>query len=393
MVSKKGFHRSIPFYFIVSKNIPSSDPQSPEHCLQLPPSIELGSVIVDENGKRFAQPSITYALRAAVCFAARTDDETMPPVESSIPLILRPRTREFPPTDTIDFPTEFKLQVTKPVRWSLFARHLGNLRVSMQEPRPLLYNSSSMGSLTECHVGLELLAFGSGDVHQALQAMEITIHSWVRAKTFYSVKPFSQLPSQTLSSDGKTELRDDFLKLDKRHLSHVSWGYQYHSVETGGDDKSISADNGPSNQLIEPDIGSSSRSEPPSPSQAPSGRWTARITHPIRVQSRLLPTFCSSIVARLYTVVIRLKISGIRRESFNLEVPLQVVHASSDDALDEENLSIRPLEEDRTSMEFRRASTTSCFLEESLASSSPFQNVLPVNHSQDRVDEPPHYYP
>ncbi|KIW42978.1 uncharacterized protein PV06_06467 [Exophiala oligosperma] len=363
---------SIPFYFIVSKKIPSSDPQSPEHCLQLPPSIELGAVIVDETGKRFAQPSISYALRAKVCFAARTDDETMPPVESSLPLILRPRTKEFPPTDTIDFPTEFKLQVSKSVRRSLFARNLGTLTVSIQEPRPLIYDASSMGSLTECHVGLELLALDSGDVHQALQAMEISIHSWVRVKTFYSVKSFSQLPSQTLlSSDGKTRLRDDFLKLETRNLPHVSWSYQYHSVESGGDD----ANNGSTTQ---PDSGSSSCSGPASPSQAPSGRWTARFTHPIRVQSRVLPTFCSAIVARLYTVIVRLKVSGIRRESFNLEIPLQVVHASSNDASDEEYPFIRPLEEDRTSMDFRRASTTSWFSDESLASSTLFRNFIPL---------------
>jgi hypothetical protein len=97
------------------------------------------------------------------------------------------------------------------------------MTVTMSEPQPLRYDAASVRSFTECHLGLEFTPLGSGIVHQDLQAIKVSIHSGIRVKTFYSVKPFAHLPSQTLlGDDGKTRLRDEILKLKKREIPYVS---------------------------------------------------------------------------------------------------------------------------------------------------------------------------
>ncbi|KAH6714570.1 hypothetical protein BKA61DRAFT_575309 [Leptodontidium sp. MPI-SDFR-AT-0119] len=267
-VSTKGFCLSIPFYFIISRTMPSSDSQSPEHCLQLPPSIELSRVTIDSNSrKQFAQPSITYALRAAVDFAAE-NDAIKPPVESSLPLVLSPHTKEFPPTDTLDFPAEFKLRELKPFRWSVFGRKLGTMTVTMSEPRPLNYDASSLRSSTECHLQLEFSPIGSEDIHHGFQAMKSSIYSLIRVKTFYSVKSFARLPSQTLASDGgKTGLRNELVKLETREIPHVAWAYNF-----SRDSASPRTSRGSSADSIINENGAGPSSGPANPPQSPSGK-------------------------------------------------------------------------------------------------------------------------
>jgi hypothetical protein len=89
------------------------DPESPEQCLQLPPSLELGESIVDgATGHRYSQPSITYYLQAAVTFRMRASNARMSQ-ETSLSIVITPHTEELPPTETNDFPAEFREQETK----------------------------------------------------------------------------------------------------------------------------------------------------------------------------------------------------------------------------------------------------------------------------------------
>ena len=355
----------IPFYFTVSNTIPSSDSQSPEQCLQLPPSVELGRVIIENNTrKRYAQPNITYAVKAIVHFAG--DDEIRPPVETSLPFVLSPLTKEFPPTDTVDFPAEFKLEESKPLRLSLFGQKLGIMTVKMSEPRPLVYGYSSLRSFTECHLQLRFSPTHPDATHEAFQAMKFSIHSLIRVKTFYSVKSFSTLPSQKfVGNEGKTGLRDELVKLERREIPHVAWAYvpPYDSTSLVTSGRS-SAD------IVRPENGAGF--EPAgvnTPPRLPGAEWTATITHPIRMEGQLVPTFCCSIAARLYTVILRLKISGIRRESFDLEVPLQVVHTASNLIPESEERMFGELDADPLPLIIRRTSeASSWFSDESFVS-------------------------
>src|SRR5205807_1807944 len=84
----------------------------------------------------------------------------------------------------------------------------------------------------------------------------------------------------------------------------------------------------------------------------PSRRWTTSLPIPINIKSYLIPTFCSSVVARLYTIILRVRISGARCDSFDLEVPLQVINTCKD----KNQTSRSPIRENQHFLEFRRSS-------------------------------------
>lgn len=367
-----GFHLAIPFDFIISRTIASSTTGSPSHCLQLPPSIELGKVYIDElSGKRFAQPSISYHVRALVNLTIGGQDQAQS-AETYIPILIMPHTEELPPTDTKDFPAEFKLQESRTIRWSSLGRSFGTMMVSMQEPRALTYDIASIRASTEGVLSLEVEPTSTGDIYPSLQAMSFTVLSLVRVKTFYSVNAFPRLPSQTLLTvHGGVRLRDDMIKLETRKIPSVSWGYTYRMVEQAVIDEATQA----GGQSLQP--ASKSNLQPPQ------GKWTAKINHPICVDSRLLPTFCSSIVARLYSAILRVKVSGIKKESFDLEVPLQVVHtppeAQSSEARQYSAAVTGPIAEDASLLAVRRASATSWFSNESLVSRPSLKLILPLS--------------
>ncbi|PMD12926.1 hypothetical protein NA56DRAFT_712589 [Hyaloscypha hepaticicola] len=78
-----------PFHFTISRMVASTNSASPEQCLQLPPSLELGASFIDES--------------ASVIIAGSNPLESL---ETSLPVIITPHTDELPPTETEDFPSD-----------------------------------------------------------------------------------------------------------------------------------------------------------------------------------------------------------------------------------------------------------------------------------------------
>lgn len=344
-----------PFYFIISRAIPCTNPDSPEQCLQLPPSLNLGEELVDQcTGTRFAQPRITYFLRAAVSFATG-DHQVCKSLETILPITIAPYTEELPPTETEDFPMEFKERESKVLRRSLMGGTLGKMNVSLQEPPALVYDTSSNDSSTMALMRLEFesTSASSNDVPKNLQGLSFTVFSLVRVKTFYSVKSFPRLPSQTLlGSFSKMRLRDGVIKLETQHVRDVSWGYRFSL------DSQTNATSAFQLSLASPITGvpenGNGRSEP-------NGKWISNWTIPIEVNGRLLPTFCSSLVARFYTLIVRVKVAGARPEAFDFEVPLQVIHTPPGKT---DSPTLEPIRE--RFLEYRRASESSWFSDDSL---------------------------
>lgn len=58
----------------------------------------------------------------------------------------------------------------------------------------------------------------------------------------------------------------------------------------------------------------------------PPRNWSATIRLPITFPSIILPTFCSAIVARQYSLVMRARANGIHIKPFSLEIPMQVIY-------------------------------------------------------------------
>jgi hypothetical protein len=179
-----------------------SGSNAPEHCLQLSRSLELGEPFVEQTTlERYAQPSITYQLRAVVELIGEGGVSSL--LKTWMLVILRAKTMEYPPTETKDFPSEFKEFELRVIRKTLTGRPLGTLNISIQEPPALKYGSHSSQSSTKGQLKMDFEAADSSNTTSTLKDKKFTLYSLIRVKTFYSVIPFHRLPNQSLlaSSD------------------------------------------------------------------------------------------------------------------------------------------------------------------------------------------------
>ena len=164
--------------------MPRLKPDLPEHCLQLPPCLELGELLVDAaTGKWFAQPSIEYSLRPLVILDNREEDGNKT-IETALPVIIAPYTDEFPPTETKDFPAEFKEQDSKVLRRHLMTGDLGELTVSIREPSALRYEVQALQARTSASAKLEFKSQSSSQMYQTLQRLSSLFSLWFGPRHF-----------------------------------------------------------------------------------------------------------------------------------------------------------------------------------------------------------------
>jgi hypothetical protein len=211
-------------------------PNLPEHCTRLPPSLELGDPIIDHSsGHRYAQPRIEYYIRTVVNFTVE-GNATPKTMETFLPVIITPQTDEFPPTETRDFPAEFKEEESHSLRRYVLGRSIGTMKASIREPPAMRFCGHAPGSNTEATLNLQFEPERSNHIDQMLHSLTFTIFSLVRIKTFYALQAFPRLPSQTLLGlHGTTRLRDEMIKMENRTVGDVSWSFEYNlNVGTRG---------------------------------------------------------------------------------------------------------------------------------------------------------------
>lgn len=256
----------------------------------VPPSLTAGSKVNDPNrNAQHTQIRISYHLHmmAKYQISACTEPNIISALER---VTVLPFTEAQPPMYTQDFSTEFVESLSRVIRTSLFGSTLGTLTVSTQEPPALVYNDFPFsGSSTALDFQIELDAAENGETYQRLRRLTFNIDGVIRIKTFFSATTFPCLPSQTLlTSQGKIRLLDEVVKLEPQSTSGFHWQYLQGAEQS---------------------------------------RWRTIISIPIHIRPRLSPTFYSSLVARLYTLIIRLKVlNAYNRKPFELEVPVQVVY-------------------------------------------------------------------
>jgi hypothetical protein len=54
--------------------------------------------------------------------------------------------------------------------------------------------------------------------------------------------------------------------------------------------------------------------------------WVASTGFPIQPQKALLPSFCSALAARSYSLQVQVKVDGAHHDPIDFEVPLQVIY-------------------------------------------------------------------
>lgn len=239
---------------------------------------------------------------------------------------------ELPPLETRDFPAEYVESVSNPIRTSLIGTSLGTMTISTREPPALSYNLTASGASTILKFQVDLDAVENGEIRRRLRAITFIVEGVIRVKTFRSTSPFPKLPSQDLLiGGGKIRLADQIMELERQTIGNVGWRHwpKNDVVLMKTQDRFMSrsasaSEPYPSNKFATL-MRSMSVSEPSVASRS-KGTWRTNFEVPIHITSRLTPTFCSPLIARFYSLILRLKISKLSSKAFELEVPVQVVY-------------------------------------------------------------------
>lgn len=315
-----GINTKMAFEFTVSRLALTKQSDVPQQCLQLPPTLSVGHVLKDVVGdKRYAQPNIGYYLiaEAEVCNA---DQEPMTvTVTQEIPIWVSGTAN--PPLDTGDFPGEFLESQMLWCRLNLFRSDKYSMTLSTAEPSALTFRDRNSQGVITSLVSIKVEDSRPGTDPQRLMAMfqkgQVKIVLGLRAKTFYSTRPFPKVPSQSmLTANGPNRLYDEVMPLSP--VKHVIQSWSPHSTLL----PSSVVDCGQRRAISDAPVSDQQQSE-----QSPtSAIITANVPIVARVPSDLPPTFCSAVASRQYSLVLKAKISGLHVKDFVLEVPLQIVY-------------------------------------------------------------------
>jgi hypothetical protein len=321
-----------PFHFVVPKWAIVKD-RVPNQCLNLPPSISIGQILPGhQEPEVYAQPNISYHLRAMVKYHTSEESEIYT-LEAWKEIKIVPITEILPPTNIQDFSAEFIESQTQTFRMSMFGGPAFSMTLSISEPPPITLKDMRTQGTTSAELGIDIKA-AEGNIDersverlpQKLRRLTFTVEPIFRAKTFYSTIPFAKLPGQTmLTLTGRVRLRDEVMKLDTLCFKPDSWQYlsriRMPSYAEAVRRPSSQSANSPRN-----DNGNASTSNSPSPPRS----WSTRILVPLVIPADLPPTFCSVLVARQYSLIVRIKVRGISAKPFTLEVPVQIIYSPPD---------------------------------------------------------------
>lgn len=272
----------------------------PTTCLQLPPTLCVGNLLLDDNSSEvFGEPDISYHLIAqADVRESFTWQHTT--TRTEIPIMVAGDAN--PPLDTDDFPQEFMQTSINPCRLDIFHLETGEMTLTTTECTPIVFAEGRNEGSTMSYIKLHLLLQRpEPDIRRwlsALQHTSMSVSPRLRIKTFYSSQIFPKLPDQAmLSGNSPVNLhtKTHTLRSIKQSLAHCKWG-----PAPGPSDKSGNA--------------------------MQSTALVTQLQVPITVRKRLAPSFCSAVVARQYSLLLICKIGGLHARKFVLEAPIQLAY-------------------------------------------------------------------
>lgn len=187
--------------------------------------------------------------------------------------------------------------------------------MSTHEPLPLAYSISEDRPSTD--LVLSLTAHAPLGAQPNLRAMSLNANSAIRVKTFYASEQMPCLPTQTfLDRNASIRLHDEIIKLNQTDLTQLDWVW---GPRLEGNEppryKDPVMDDGLERTSINPDTRDNSGYE-----------WRVSVRIPIHPHKTMLPTFCGSLISRSYSLILRLRVAGVRTRKADFEIPLQVVY-------------------------------------------------------------------
>ena len=225
-----GINATMPFDFTISRLVLTKGTHVLQQCLQLPPTLCLGTVFKDDvGGKSYAQPNIGYHLIAEA--EIRNADQELTTITATQEIPIRVSRAANPPLDTRDFLGEFVESQTLSCRLNRLRSGKYGMTVTTAEPPAITFRDrNSLGTISS-NVSIKIEDSRPGANSQRLMAMfhkiQVKIIPGLRAKTFYSTRPFPKMPGQSmLTINGPHRLYDEVMPLPS--IKHVirSWYVQ-----------------------------------------------------------------------------------------------------------------------------------------------------------------------
>lgn len=207
----------------------------------------VGRVLDGIDGDKYAQPRIKYRIRAVMKSTSDSgSSSTIAQADEQVTIM--PCSEPSPPIDTNDFPGEFILFVTHPFRTSYLGPRY-QMTLSLPEPTPI-FKCTTLYSTTNLrlHIRVEISAQKSGgdvaSLSNVLKNMRFKESFALRAKTFYAIRPFSQMPGHTMADAyGLPHVHESVSDIRTVDMSSSSWRPHFHSDASHPKDISASSPN------------------------------------------------------------------------------------------------------------------------------------------------------
>lgn len=263
--------------------------------------------------------SVTYKLHAVVqCSKEQNAGSEVPQttdkIEKSQIVDFLPYSDVEPPTHVASFPKEFVLKATLPIWKYVFGGRIGELTMSTTEPLPLVYSPYEDHPATDLTLTINARAALSV---QCLRAMSLNVRPAIRVKTFYAAEPMPCLPKQTfLDQNQLMRLHDGIIQLEQVDFTQLDWeNHPYIKTDEPPSYKDAVMDARLERMSTNSNFGDNSGDE-----------WRASVRIPIQPLETIPPTFCGSLILRSYSLILRIRVAGLRTGKADFEVPLQVVY-------------------------------------------------------------------
>lgn len=316
---------SVPFSFIVPSFFEYPPSTKPLLCSALPPSFDT-STPGPTPWHQVPPPrlAIAYQLHARVQY--REGGSTEPcHIEATKPIHIIAN----PPAQAEQFPEEFAAAQRATLSKHALGGRLGSIDVCASEPPPLIQLSSTLLGSTQSTLSVTVDA---GSMSQArLQKISLHVRPSIRQKTFYSPNAMQCLPTEAdLAGKDLLRLHENVIPLSEQRFFNLDWRFRSQGMEmrappTYEDSESAMQD---IRSIASSGSGGLSPSDPSSvtPSVSLDGSWTASLGLSIQPRATLVPAFCGRRIARSYSLVLRVRVSGAHGKIPDLELPLQVVY-------------------------------------------------------------------
>ena len=260
---------------------------------RLPPSCESGSLYLDPWGRSYAQPLIEYYLQATLQY--RVDNET---AVRTISAKRRIRITTAPHSDPPEYSKEVAekepVTASADIRRSRFSKSFARLSVAMGEPSTVVARNTSGCCQTtgQLHVGWETSSDADDEFEIGRRRVEVEYQ--LQARTRYGTR---------VVRDGKNSIGDEALETTALGTFEV--------CATDRNDVRVVA------------------------SKKHRRGHSGIIPIPVQVAEGAVPTFSHVLASRDYTLLVKVKVQGLRHKGLSLKVPLQVCESSAANSDDE----------------------------------------------------------